>query len=174
MAMSQTRRLFLRTGVSGLGLGAWRARGQDGTKASFPPTRVITRGPGFHWFGYYDKLQFDASNRYVLGMEVRFEHRSPTPADTIRIGMVDLNDGDRWIDGSVVAEDILQQGGVLLGKLLARADSELKGTSPTRGGGNEADRIVAPVEFPPASDFNFANYIEPANRDRFWEDNWDR
>jgi len=42
------------------------------------------------------------------------------------------------------------------------------------GGGNEADRIVAPVEFPPASDFNFANYIEPANRDRFWEDNWDR
>ena len=83
-------------------------------------------------------------------------------------------DGDRWIDGSVVAEDILQQGGALLAKLLARAQGELKGAGPTGGGGLESDRIVAPVAFPPASDFNFANYIEPANRDRFWEDNWDR
>ncbi|HEX8309963.1 MAG TPA: hypothetical protein VF614_01520 [Chthoniobacteraceae bacterium] len=83
-------------------------------------------------------------------------------------------DGDRWIAGEIVAEDILQQGGALLGKLLARADRELKGSSPTRGGGNESERIVAPVEFPPASDFNFANYIEPTNRDRFWEDNWDK
>ncbi|MGL4399974.1 MAG: hypothetical protein ACRCXD_08905 [Luteolibacter sp.] len=81
-------------------------------------------------------------------------------------------DGDRWIDGATVAEDILQQGGKLLGKLLARADAELKRTGPTHGGGDEAERVVAPVEFPPASDFNFANYIEPANRDRFWDDNW--
>lgn len=81
-------------------------------------------------------------------------------------------DGDRWIDGSAVAEDILQQGGTLLGRLLARADAELKGTGPSHGGGNESERVVAPVEFPPASDFNFANYIEPANRDRFWDDNW--
>ena len=84
-------------------------------------------------------------------------------------------DGQHLIDGSTVAEDILQQGGAILGKLLARADHELKGTRPTlSGGGNDADRIVAPVEFPPASDFNFANYIEPANRDKFWQDNWDR
>jgi hypothetical protein len=81
-------------------------------------------------------------------------------------------DGDRWIDGEVVAEDILQQGGALLGKLLARADSELKGSSLTQGGGSESDRVVPPVAFPPASDFDFANYIEPAKRDRFWEDNW--
>jgi hypothetical protein len=81
-------------------------------------------------------------------------------------------DGGRWIDGATVAEDILQQGGKLLGELLARAQGELKGTSPTKSEGNEAQRVVAPVEFPPASDFNFANYIEPANRDRFWDDNW--
>ncbi len=81
-------------------------------------------------------------------------------------------DGDCWIDGATVAEDILQQGGALLGKLLARAEVELKGTSPSHGGGKESERVVAPVEFPPASDFNFANYIEPANRDRFWDDNW--
>ena len=93
--------------------------------------------------------------------------------DATDVHELGYQDGDRWIDGSTVAEDILQQGGALLGRLLARAEGELQGGSPTRGGGRESDRVVAPVEFPPASDFDFANYIEPANRDRFWEDNWD-
>ncbi len=62
-----------------------------------PPVRAITRGPKYHWFGYYDKLQFDPSGRFVLGMEVDFEHRSPHAEDTIRVGMVDLNDGDRCL-----------------------------------------------------------------------------
>lgn len=66
--------------------------------ANLPPVRTITKGPKHHWFGYYDKLQFDPTNRYVLGNQVTFEHRSPTPEDTIRVGMVDLQDGDRWID----------------------------------------------------------------------------
>lgn len=59
--------------------------------------RPITTGPKFHWFGYYDKLQFDPTSRYVLGMAVDFEHRSPHPDDVIEIGMIDLQDGDRWI-----------------------------------------------------------------------------
>ncbi|HRW08367.1 MAG TPA: hypothetical protein P5121_24860 [Caldilineaceae bacterium] len=59
--------------------------------------RPITTGPQFHWFGYYDKLQFDPTSRYVLGMAVDFEHRSPRPDDVIDIGMVDLHDDDRWI-----------------------------------------------------------------------------
>ena len=63
-----------------------------------PSIRAITRGPKYHWFGYYDKLEFDPSGRYVLGMEVDFEGRSPRPDDVIRIGMVDLEDGDRWIE----------------------------------------------------------------------------
>ncbi|MDX1981233.1 MAG: hypothetical protein SFV51_13260 [Bryobacteraceae bacterium] len=66
--------------------------------ADLPPVRALTRGPKFHWFGYYDKLEFDPSGRYVLGMEVDFEHRSPRAEDTIRVGMVDLADGDRWIE----------------------------------------------------------------------------
>ncbi len=60
--------------------------------------RPITAGPKHHWFGYYDKLQFDPSARYALGMEVEFEHRAPTPEDVVRIGMVDLEDGDRWVE----------------------------------------------------------------------------
>ncbi len=61
-----------------------------------PPVRAITRGPKFHWFAYYDKLQFDPSGRYVLGMEVDFEHRSPKADDAIKIGMVDLKNADKW------------------------------------------------------------------------------
>ncbi len=63
-----------------------------------PPCRAITKGPKFHWFGYYDKLQFDPTGRYVLAMEVDFEGRSPRPDDVIKIGMVDLRNGDRWIE----------------------------------------------------------------------------
>ena len=59
--------------------------------------RQITRGPLHHWFGYYDKLQFDPSSRFVLGMQVGFEHRSPKPDDQIGIGMVDLKNGESWV-----------------------------------------------------------------------------
>src|SRR5215510_14516836 len=65
---------------------------------TLPPVRAITRGPAFHWFGYYDKLQFDPTNRLALGVEGAFEHRLPDPADKIKIGMVDLTDNDRWIE----------------------------------------------------------------------------
>ena len=60
------------------------------------PIRRITHGPNFHWFGYYDKLQFDPTGRYVLGMEVDFEGRSPSAEDRISVGMIDLADRDRW------------------------------------------------------------------------------
>ena len=43
--------------------------------AATVPQRPLTAGPGHHWFGYYDKLQFDPSGRYVLGMKVGFEGR---------------------------------------------------------------------------------------------------
>ncbi len=69
-----------------------------GSTETFIPVRAITKGPKFHWFGYYDKLQFDPSCRFALGMEVDFEHRSPTADDVIKIGMIDMQDGDRWTD----------------------------------------------------------------------------
>jgi hypothetical protein len=67
-------------------------------RGAAPDIRAITRGPKFHWFGYYDKLQVDPSGRYALGMQVDFEHRSPRGDDVIRVGMVDLEGDDRWID----------------------------------------------------------------------------
>ncbi|MBN9660391.1 MAG: hypothetical protein J0H49_19535 [Acidobacteria bacterium] len=58
--------------------------------------RAITKAPGFHWFGYYDKLQFDPTSRHVLGMQVDFEHRSPRPDDVIQLGVIDTQNGDQW------------------------------------------------------------------------------
>ena len=58
--------------------------------------RPITASPDYHWFGYYDKLQFDPTNRYVLAMKVDFEHRSPTQNDWIDIGLIDLDNNDKW------------------------------------------------------------------------------
>jgi hypothetical protein len=92
-----SRRHFLRTGLSTLALGALSSRAQEAAGNSFPPTRVITKGPGFHWFGYYDKFQFDPTNRFVLTNKVNFEHRSPTADDVIEVGMIDLEEKDKWI-----------------------------------------------------------------------------
>lgn len=100
----QTRRAVLTHGAAVLSgiAGVTRCNRTAGAGAAgnndYPPTRVITRGPRHHWFGYYDKLQFDPTSRYVLGMSVPFEHRSPEPDDVVTIGMVDLHDNDRWID----------------------------------------------------------------------------
>ncbi len=58
--------------------------------------RPITVSPSYHWFGYYDKLQFDSTNRYVLAMKVDFEHRSPNQNDWIDIGVIDLKNSDKW------------------------------------------------------------------------------
>ncbi len=69
-----------------------------GGAESLPLVRAITHGPKFHWFGYYDKLEFDPASRYVLGMEVGFENRTPQPEDVIRVGMVDLARDNRWIE----------------------------------------------------------------------------
>ena len=66
-------------------------------RSSYPPVRTITHGPAHHWFGYYDKLEFDQSNRFVLSNQVSFEHRTPRANDAIQVGMVDTADEDRWI-----------------------------------------------------------------------------
>jgi hypothetical protein len=96
MAVNTNRRDFVKHAAGLLAAAAWNRNGVAADEQRFP-TRFITTGPRHHWFGYYDKLQFDPKSRYVLGMEVPFEHRSPKADDVIQIGMVDLHDNDRWI-----------------------------------------------------------------------------
>ncbi|MCC6694552.1 MAG: hypothetical protein IT365_02875 [Candidatus Hydrogenedentes bacterium] len=62
------------------------------------PYRALTAGPKAHWFGYYDKHEFDPTGRYVLAMEVDFQGRTPNADDTVRLGMIDTQNGDAWID----------------------------------------------------------------------------
>ena len=83
-----------------LGAGSVLGQSDDALNLSetFVPTRAITRPPGFHWFGYYDKLQFDPTDRFVLSNRVTFEERTPKASDRIEVGMIDLEDGDKWID----------------------------------------------------------------------------
>ncbi|MCH8193470.1 MAG: hypothetical protein IIA65_05570 [Planctomycetes bacterium] len=91
----RTRRAFIRQiagGATLLSMGALLSFAKEGGL----PVRAITRGPKYHWFGYYDKLQFDPTHRYVLGMEVDFEMRSPTKEDVVKLGYVDLRENDAW------------------------------------------------------------------------------
>jgi hypothetical protein len=94
-----------RTLLTGASLALLRANGV--------PVRAITRGPKFHWFGYYDKLQFDPTGRYVLSNEADFEGRSPRADDTIRVGVVDTQDGDRWRELGTTRAWNWQQGCML-------------------------------------------------------------
>ena len=71
---------------------------QTGPLETFVPTRAITRGPANHWFGYYDKREFDPTSRYVLANQTEFEGRAPTGVDSIRVGYVDTADDDRWYE----------------------------------------------------------------------------
>ena len=77
---------------------ATRSRGADKPTGGLPLVRAITRGPRFHWRGYYDKLLFDPTDRFVLANQAGFEGRSPKADDMVRIGMIDTGDADRWIE----------------------------------------------------------------------------
>jgi hypothetical protein len=103
------RRDFLRTTLASAALLTGTGQAQN----ALPPVRAITRGPKFHWFGYYDKLQFDPSSRYVLGMETAFENRSPAPEDSIDVGMIDLKADDKWTRLSSTKAWCWQQGCML-------------------------------------------------------------
>jgi hypothetical protein len=96
-----------------------------------PPVRALTRGPRFHWFGYYDKWQFDPASRFALGMEVGFEHRLPGPSDPVRLGMVDTADRDRWVELGESSAWCWQQGCML--QWLPGSDREVVYNDRERG-----------------------------------------
>jgi len=105
-----------RQALQTLALSPWLVKtglAQSSAAVKLPPVRAITQGPKFHWRGYYDKFLIDASNRYVLANEVDFEGRSPRSDDVIRVGMIDTNDKDRWIELGQTTAWNWQQGCML-------------------------------------------------------------
>jgi len=92
-----SRRRWLKLTGAAAAMAPLSAYGDSNKSEALVPARAITSGPKHHWFGYYDKLELDPTNRYVLSNEVGFEHRTPTPDDQIAVGMVDTAEDDRWI-----------------------------------------------------------------------------
>jgi hypothetical protein len=60
------------------------------------PIRALTSGDQPHWFGYYDKYQFDSTNRYLLAMRPPHEDGTPAADDVLELGIIDVQDGDSW------------------------------------------------------------------------------
>lgn len=111
--MSLARRQFL---ASAAALGASRVLGQvPGGKndAVAVPARAVTKGPKHHFFGYYDKIPWDSTGRYLLAMEVDFIDRQPKPGEELTVGMVDLQDGDKYLPLDKTAAWCWQQGTML-------------------------------------------------------------
>ncbi|MGB7347244.1 MAG: hypothetical protein WBD20_23680 [Pirellulaceae bacterium] len=69
---------------------------QTGPLETFVPCRAITSGEKNHWFGYYDKREFDPTSKLVLVNQLSFEGRSPTGDDQIEVGYVDTANNDTW------------------------------------------------------------------------------
>jgi hypothetical protein len=68
------------------------------TDSILPPLHTLTKGPKHHWFGYYLHDILDPSGRYLLAGEVGFEHRLQKTNDVIKLGMIDLQDNNKWVE----------------------------------------------------------------------------
>ena len=51
--------------------------------------RRVTRPPGDHFFGYYEKTPWSPCGTKLLGMRAGFRDRQPTPDDELELGLVD-------------------------------------------------------------------------------------
>lgn len=60
------------------------------------PVVPMTRGPLRHYFGYYDKAQFDPTGRFALGLEFDIPNRRQQAEDVATLGLIDLADGFAW------------------------------------------------------------------------------
>lgn len=82
------------------------------TQKIVEPT-VLTGGAAHHFFGYYDKSCWDASGRWIVGMETDFMDRPPQADDVATIGLIDLEDGNTWKPIAVTRAWNWQQGSML-------------------------------------------------------------
>lgn len=58
--------------------------------------RVGLPGGPHHFFGYYNKSNWDRTGRYLLAQQVPWMDADLTPASTACVGYFDLQDGDRF------------------------------------------------------------------------------
>lgn len=80
---------------------------------SLGEARAVTRGPGHHSFGYYDKCPWDVTGRYLLALRSPFNDHSPDAGEEAVLGVVDLQDGERFRPFAETRAWNWQQGGML-------------------------------------------------------------
>ena len=56
----------------------------------------VTHGPKHHFFGYYEKTPWNLSGRLLLAHEVGFNDRAPQAGDRVAIGVVHLEENNRF------------------------------------------------------------------------------
>lgn len=78
-----------------------------------PAARAVTRMPGHHSFGYYDKCPWDVTGRYLLALQAPFCDCSPEANDVAALGVVDLQDGERFLPFTETRAWNWQQGCML-------------------------------------------------------------
>ncbi len=86
------------------------------------PKRV-TSGPKQHFFGYYDKAQWDFSDRWLLGCAADVAGRQPSPNDVLTLGMIDTQSSDGFMPFASTKAWCWQQGCML--QWLPGSDAEV-------------------------------------------------
>jgi len=87
--------------------------GRPTTRATGLPAVAVTRGPSHHFFGYYDKCPWDRTGRRLLAMRIGFWNRQPRPGETLTVGLVDLDDDNRYVPLDTTPAWCWQQGTML-------------------------------------------------------------
>ena len=77
------------------------------------PVHQVTSGPRHHFFGYYEKSPWNASGQLLLAHEADFNDRPPRAADSVTVGMVNLDDNYRFIALGKTRAWNWQQGAML-------------------------------------------------------------
>jgi hypothetical protein len=77
------------------------------------PVLPVTSGPKHHFFGYYEKTPWNAAGSLLLAHEASFNDRPPDADDTVTVGVVHLDDGNRFTALGTAAAWNWQQGCML-------------------------------------------------------------
>lgn len=79
----------------------WVSYGQDSSEAFELKVQQLTFGKSHHFFGYIGQCQtipWNASGRYIVGLEVKAIDRLPEPKDAATIILIDTHDDNKIVE----------------------------------------------------------------------------
>ena len=110
------------------------------------PLGKLPRGPHHHWFGYYDKREFDPTGRLILANQVKFEEEPPqvkirSPSATsilnavtngMRLAKVDHGDGNKaacfsgWVPMEIGSYGMIVRGDQFVCRIFSMKDRSIQ------------------------------------------------